>query len=402
MITIRTATELQNISADMTADYELGCDIDLSSLEKWTPIGTAGDINVAFNGTLNGNGYKIKNMTISVNSTYERNLVGLFRMLGNCTIKNLVIENATINSTGYNNCIGILAGGVYYKAPQIENVSVQGTMNITHNYLYNSYAFRAVGGFIGSCYGDSTYMTFNDCISNVNLSITGSSRSIYVGGFIGYLRYAKLYRCYCFGDINVLGESTQYLNIGGFCPHQYTTLNSSCASAVSIIGATSSNSSSCCKYLTETSGFNSLNSKKVWSGATFSYESYVSDSDTTFNESDMETIIGADNLSKYNLTDLDFANGKYLKLAIDTESTEIIHDITINGVTYNGVKKIIYNGKVVTKLTLNGTTFDFTSSSSTITAEVVNNTLTFSNGATVEGTKLIIDGATVDGNRLII
>lgn len=359
MITITTVQELQNIQNDLTADYELGCDIDLSSLDNWTPIGTAGDIDTAFNGTLNGNGHKIKNMTISINSTYERNLVGLFRMLGNCTIKNLVIENATINSTGYNNCIGILAGGVYYKAPQIENVSVQGTMNITHNYLYNSYAFRAIGGFIGSCYGDSTYMTFTDCISKVELSITGSSRSIWVGGFIGYLRYAKLYRCYCFGNINVLGDETQYLNIGGFCPHQYTTLNSSCASAVSIIGANSSNSSSCCKYLTETSGFTNTNSRKVWSGATFSYETYVSDSDITFTESDMTTIIGADNLSKYNVSDLDFANGKYLKLAIDSTTEVTSYTITLFGTTYNGVKKIIYNGTELNKLVLDGVEYPF-------------------------------------------
>lgn len=349
MITITTVAELQAIANDLTAEYELGCDIDLTGVE-WTPIGTAGDIDTSFNGTLNGNGHKIKNMTININSTYERNLVGFFRMLGNCTIKNLVFENATITSSGYNSCAGILAGGVYYKAPQIENVSVQGTMNITHNYLYNTYAFRAIGGFIGSCYGDSNYMIFKDCISKVNIDITGCDKSIYVGGFIGYLRYVKLYRCYCFGTITVQGDNTQYLNIGGFCPHQYTTLNSSCASAVSITGANSSNCSSCCKYLTETSGFNNTNSRKVWSGATFSYETYVSDSDTTFTESDMATIIGANYTGNYKLDDLDFANGKYLKLNIETENTSVAYDITIGSTTYSGVEKVVYNGTQLNKL----------------------------------------------------
>ncbi len=349
MITITTVEQLQNIQNDLTGDYELGCDIDLTGVD-WTPIGTAGDIDTSFNGTLNGNGHKIKNMTININSNYQRNLVGFFRMLGNCTIKNLVFENATINSAGYNSCVGILAGGVYYKYPQIENVSVQGTMTIVHNYLYNEYAFRAIGGFIGSCYGNSTYMIFKDCISKVDINITGSSKSIYVGGFTGYLNVAKLYRCYAFGTITVKGDSTQYLNIGGFCPHQYTTLNSSCASAVSIAGATSNNCSSCCKYLTETSGFTNTNSRKVWSGATFSYETYVSDSDVSFTESDMTSIIGADYTSNYKLDDLDFANGKYLKLNIENEDTSVSYDIVIGNTTYIGVKKVIYNGNQLNKL----------------------------------------------------
>lgn len=353
MITITTVEGLQAIQNDLTGDYELGCDIDLSSLEKWTPIGTPEDVNVSFNGTLNGNGHKIKNMTITINSTYDNNLVGFFRMLGDCTIKNLVFENATINSTGYNNCTGILAGGVYYKAPQIENVSVQGTINVTHNYLYTQYAFRGVGGFIGSCYGDSNYMTFKDCISNVNINITDSSRSIYVGGFIGYSRYTKLYRCFAFGTIAVQEKSgEQYFNIGGFCPHIYSSTHNYCGSAVSISGASKTTCTSCSKYLTETSSFTNNNSRKIWNGATFSYEDYGSSSDTLVTQDEFIALIDDENKSKYNLTDLDFANSKYLKLAIDTSET--IYNIPLFGVTYNNVKKVIYNGNEVSKFMLNG------------------------------------------------
>ena len=379
MITITTVEGLQAIQNDLTADYELGCDIDLSSLEKWTPIGTPEDVNVSFNGTLNGNGHKIKNMTITINSTYDNNLVGFFRMLGDCTIKNLVFENATINSTGYNNCTGILAGGVYYKAPQIENVSVQGTMNITHNYLYTQYAFRGVGGFIGSCYGDTNYMTFKDCISNVNISITGSTRSIYVGGFIGYSRYTKLYRCFAFGTIAVQ-ESTkeQYFNIGGFCPHIYSSTHNYCASAVSISGTNSTNCSSCSKYLTETSSFTNNDSRRIWNGATFSYEDYASSSDTLVTQDEFIALIDDEDKSKYNLTDLDFANGKYLKLAIDTSET--IYNIPLFGVTYNNVKKVIYNGNEVSKFYLDGgVVFEKSSSEEPSTGEtwVLNSSLSF-------------------------
>ena len=52
--TIRTVEDLENISLD--GDYVLGNDINLAG-QNWEPIGQV------FSGSLDGNGYKISNLT---------------------------------------------------------------------------------------------------------------------------------------------------------------------------------------------------------------------------------------------------------------------------------------------------------------------------------------------------
>ena len=68
---ICSRAQLEKIADDLTLNYELGQNIDLSD-SNFTPI--AG----AFTGSLNGKGYKILNLTISV-ATRD---VGLFEKLG--------------------------------------------------------------------------------------------------------------------------------------------------------------------------------------------------------------------------------------------------------------------------------------------------------------------------------
>lgn len=362
MITINTVADLQNIANDMTADYELACDIDLSGIE-WIPLGTTitqtSRLQTEFTGTFNGNGHTIKNLTINRNTSDVYNFVGLFGQLGVCTIQNLVIKNANITVSGANPCVGILAGSMYYNKATISSVSVQGTMIVTHTYNSDEYAMRGVGGLIGSlAYGQTTVIT--DCISNVNITINGcSNRDCYVAGFIGYGQQIELTRCYAFGDIIIGNTSDTYLEVSGMQSLCYSTTHNDCACAVNIIGASESTVMSSGRYLTSTSSFTNNNSRYYWANANVSWVTYNSSSDKTFNESDMVTLIGADNLSKYQVDNLDFANGKYLKLAIDIQSTEVSHDLTINGVTYNGVKKVIYNGHVLTKLVINDAEYIF-------------------------------------------
>ena len=61
---ITTADELQLISGDLDGTYRLENDIDLSGV-SWTPIGTT---NVPFDGTLDGNGFTISNLSFSGDS----------------------------------------------------------------------------------------------------------------------------------------------------------------------------------------------------------------------------------------------------------------------------------------------------------------------------------------------
>ena len=371
MITITTVEQLRAIENDMTADYELGCDIDLRGI-NWRPLGVSeiqtDYLPTQFSGTFNGNGHTIKNLTIEKTTNDKYNLVGLFGRISG-TVQNLVIKNANISLYGSNPCVGVLCGAIYDSTPIISKVSVSGNMNITHTYNSSQYSAVGVGGFIGSAMNHiSDDAQITDCISNVNISVTGDDRrSLYVGGFIGYGEEVTLTRCFAFGNITVLITTDTALNISGFQALCYYTNHNNCATAVNIYNASSDTCSQCCKYLTSTSNFKNNNSRYYWVNTTISWESYVSSSDVAFNEADLLNIIGDLNIINYNTTDLDFANGKYLRLDIEqeneneneNENESVSYDIVIGNTTYVGVKQVIYNNHVLNKLVVGTTEYIF-------------------------------------------
>lgn len=122
-IEISTADELAHIGAHSqyprTGDYVLTADIDMSDYGNWTPLcyGYSGwelDKTVAFNGVLDGQGHTISGMT--VNSSVDNNMVGLFACVtSNSTkttvIKNLVFKDCSVTATSNKYCdAGIVAG----------------------------------------------------------------------------------------------------------------------------------------------------------------------------------------------------------------------------------------------------------------------------------------------------
>jgi len=97
-IPIFTRSDLENIRNNLNGKYHLVNDIDLSGVE-WVPIGT-------FNGTFDGQGYVIRNLTITENA-YEYN--GLFGYAVSAVIKNIGLEDTNINLTSSSS---IYAGGI--------------------------------------------------------------------------------------------------------------------------------------------------------------------------------------------------------------------------------------------------------------------------------------------------
>ena len=136
-------------------------DIDLSSYANWDPIGDVAS-NTGFTGTLDGNGYVVKNLTI--NRPTEDG-VGLFEIIGDGNtmsggeVKNLGLENVDVNG---NDGTAGLAGA---SAGDINNCYVDGEIN----------GIDIVGGLVGSNLGLIT-----DC--NSKCSVTGT---IYTGGLVG-------------------------------------------------------------------------------------------------------------------------------------------------------------------------------------------------------------------------
>ncbi len=102
-------------------------DIDLCNV-AWTPIGimqyTPGK---SFSGTFDGNGKTISNLNVSDN-TAKWASAGLFGGTVSATIKNLNVENATVNSTHYAGVIvGYAQEGTSILACTVTNVSLTST-----------------------------------------------------------------------------------------------------------------------------------------------------------------------------------------------------------------------------------------------------------------------------------
>lgn len=113
---IATAAELQAINNDLSAHYQLSANIDLSGV-SWTPIGTT---SVGFHGTLDGNGYTIKNLALS--STAQS--AGLFRTLtSGATIKDLTLTDCRVASTS--SWCGCLVGSIIMSDSAHETATLQ-------------------------------------------------------------------------------------------------------------------------------------------------------------------------------------------------------------------------------------------------------------------------------------
>ena len=197
-IGIYTAEDLDNIRNDLSANYILMNDIDMSEYENWTPI--CGEHNstwfygFGFSGVLDGNGYVIKNFTLTtatINGKYQ----GLFGLIENGVIENLGFENCSliVNEVyieiNYMFACGLLAGAVFNS--EIQNCYIDGNVNIYDiansdytEFLYGSGEFNesiCVSAFIG--------YSASNVIKNIrnysDITADNIEFSMDIGGIIG-------------------------------------------------------------------------------------------------------------------------------------------------------------------------------------------------------------------------
>ncbi len=161
---ISTAEQLKAIASGLNGHYKLVDDIDLENVE-WTVIGST---QTPFTGVFDGNGYKIKNLTIdSVNGTE----VGLFGCSSG-TIKNLILEDVNIN-LGTINSDSYVAALVATNNGTIDNVTSSGTVTIAnHSATLTSYVAGVVSKNLGS---------LKDITNGLNVS-----GGTYTGGVCSY------------------------------------------------------------------------------------------------------------------------------------------------------------------------------------------------------------------------
>ena len=201
---ISNLTDLLDL-AKTTSDYDksfiLTADIDMQTHLFSTAV-IAPDTDpveynfqgTSFGGTLDGNGYKIMNLTIE---TESEDYLGLFGYIRNGTVKNLKLENFSISYSSESFFVGGLAGAI-----SICNIS---GCQISGSITGSDFA-ESIGGLTGFTYNS----TVNMCHSNVDIS--GLMNISSVGGLVGSNGYGGL-----ISDCHATGSIAGDYAAGGLC-----------------------------------------------------------------------------------------------------------------------------------------------------------------------------------------
>ena len=162
---IYTPQDLQDMSKDRFGDYIIMNDIDMTGFEfKTIQYGLDN-----FEGTINGQGHTISNLTIKNEKANNYN-TAIFKYIRNAEIKNIIFKDVNISSVSSR--VGVIAG-CGYDSIIFEKVGITG--NISGKYYH-------VGSFVGEViYGNPGAISFDNCYARTNIE-TGGYDS---GGFIG-------------------------------------------------------------------------------------------------------------------------------------------------------------------------------------------------------------------------
>ena len=184
--------------------FVLNVDINLCS-KSWTPIGTK---NRPFAGVFDGNGKKIYNLSVTMDTAYA----GLFGYVSG-TIKHLGVVSGTIApaSTAATTYAGPLIG---YLTGTVENCYSRADVSVSIKNI--SYA----GGLIGHV---DTAASVKDSYASGHVSATSTSGFAYAGGFVGANK-GTIDGCLAFGNVKAHGSNETYSRNGGFVANNSGTL----------------------------------------------------------------------------------------------------------------------------------------------------------------------------------
>ena len=179
---IYTVEDLMKVKDNLTSVFYLMNDLDLEGVE-WEAVGSDSE---PFNGTFDGKGHKIYNLTVSSTEDYQ----GMFGYLGAVgNVIDLGLVNASVSGNRY---VGGIAGhndGIIFKS------YFTGEVTATHNYVGGIAGYN--DGNITSCYAevniDSLGINTGGIVGKNDNLVTGVyssgniiSTSDYVGGIAGY------------------------------------------------------------------------------------------------------------------------------------------------------------------------------------------------------------------------
>lgn len=203
---ITTAEQMNNVRKNLSANYVLMNDIDLSGYSNWEPIGT---YETSFVGIFDGGNHVITGLTISeayVDSDVVA-YVGLFGRSGTAIFKNIKVKDVSIDI----HCeeaalyIGIISS--ISSSEQFLNCEVQGKVTVTGG--HDIYA----GGIVGD--GSNIQSCISDIAFQLESSITYSSGygHIKCGGISGW--GSNIVGCTNYGSITATSKGALWC--GGIC-----------------------------------------------------------------------------------------------------------------------------------------------------------------------------------------
>ena len=193
-------------SALLSSNFVLANSIDASNTANWNggagfiPIG---NLDNQFNGSLNGQGFSINNLTINSSAAY----VGLFGMIGQGgSVQNLGIANISLTARGWNGSddyahVGTLAG---FNQGTISDSYATGTI------FSSSRASTApdTGGLVGTNTG-----SISQSYADVNITENSTGGGLYVGGLVGWNEGGTIAQSYASGAVTNVVDQTAV--IGG-------------------------------------------------------------------------------------------------------------------------------------------------------------------------------------------
>ncbi len=193
---ITSADELNAMRQSLSSHYRLGNDIVVKGSviwnhgSGWQTVGTSDD-DLAFTGSLDGDGYTISGLTIN---NPESEYQGLFGYAENALLENITLDRVHVHGERYSGgLVGYIDDGV------LENVSVSGQITSGNNdiggvagYVDDSmvhylsadvavFGYQNIGGVIGNARDSDVRYTW----SKGHIEATGISTARSVGGLIG-------------------------------------------------------------------------------------------------------------------------------------------------------------------------------------------------------------------------
>lgn len=240
-IHIQNVTGLYKALKDAKATDYLVLDNDIDCTDyPWTPLDN-------FYGQLNGNGYAIKNLTLTINSGNSDSLIGMFKELSG-TINTLKIDNLKFNIHKYHDTIeniyvgaicGRLTGGKI-ELCEIENSNIY-AYHDSDDKKRKTRAF--VGGYVGELSSGtiiSCQIKKTDVYGKTRINYDTKSEAdcwSYVGGFVGHLCGGEITDCIRYNDVNVTaytlsGSKTSafHCHVGGIAGYKDSGTISNCNS----------------------------------------------------------------------------------------------------------------------------------------------------------------------------